>query len=49
MIFKFAMQQLGGMRRMNSTYQWRALTSEPSHAIGMPKPGHEIGYFISNQ
>ena len=24
--------------------QWRAVTSETSHAIGMPKPGHRIGY-----
>ena len=24
--------------------QWRAVTSETSHAIGMPKTGHKIGY-----
>ena len=29
--------------------QWRAVTSETSHAIGMPKPGHEIGYFMGSQ
>ena len=28
--------------------QWRAATSETSHAIGMPKPGHKIG-FIQEQ
>ena len=26
-------------------HQWRAVTSETSHAIGMPKPGHKIEYF----
>ena len=26
-------------------YQWRAVSSETSHAIGMPKPGHKIRYF----
>ena len=32
----------------NFTYQpiqqWRAVTSETSHAIGMPKAGHKIRY-----
>ena len=27
--------------------QWRAVTSETGHAIGMPKSGHAIGYFMS--
>ena len=30
------------------TDQWRALTSETSHAIGMPKSGHVIGYFMGS-
>ena len=25
-------------------HRWRAVSSETSHAIGMPKPGHKIGY-----
>ena len=29
-------------------YQWRAVTFETSHAIGMPKSGHKIG-FIQDQ
>ena len=28
--------------------QWRAVTFETSHAIGMPKPGHKI-VFIQDQ
>ena len=29
-------------------YQWRAVTSETSHAISMPKPSHEIWYFMGS-
>ena len=32
------------MHEKNTTIQWRAVTSETSHAIGTPKPGHQIGY-----
>ena len=29
--------------------QWRAVTSETSHAISIPKLDHEIGYFMGSQ
>ena len=32
------------MHEKNTTIQWRAATSETSHAIGTPKPGRQIGY-----
>ena len=34
--------------RLNSIHQWRAVTSETSHAIGKPKSGHKIGIFKTN-